>query len=109
MILHHGGRRRHGERRNHERRNQTNNVRTASGPGSPRGQPAWGGGCDRIIDAICDARHKPVATARGSDTRFLVASKADRKESSFLNRAFSATFAPLREMFCRHLLSKRYR
>src|SRR5438128_7768355 len=24
-------------------------VRTASGPGSPSGQPAWGGGCDRII------------------------------------------------------------
>src|SRR5437660_1637901 len=23
-------------------------VRTASGPGSPSGQPAWGGGCDRI-------------------------------------------------------------
>jgi len=23
-------------------------VRTGSGPGSPRGQPAWGGGCDRI-------------------------------------------------------------
>src|SRR5437773_1699196 len=22
---------------------------TASGPGSPSGQPAWGGGCDRII------------------------------------------------------------
>ena len=22
-------------------------VRTGSGPGSPRGQPAWGGGCDR--------------------------------------------------------------
>jgi len=26
-------------------------VRTGSGPGSPRGQPAWGGGCDRIIDS----------------------------------------------------------
>src|SRR5207247_10530066 len=24
-------------------------FRTASGPGSPSGQPAWGGGCDRII------------------------------------------------------------
>jgi arginyl-tRNA synthetase len=23
-------------------------VSTASGPGSPRGQPAWGGGCDRV-------------------------------------------------------------
>src|SRR5437762_3315756 len=23
-------------------------VRTATGPGSRRGQPAWGGGCDRI-------------------------------------------------------------
>ena len=27
----------------------TGRVRTASGPGSPRGQPAWGGGCDRIV------------------------------------------------------------
>src|SRR5258707_6707570 len=26
-------------------------VRTGSGPGSPRGQPAWGGGCDRIISS----------------------------------------------------------
>ena len=25
-----------------------NRVRTRSGPGSPRGQPAWGGGCDGI-------------------------------------------------------------
>src|SRR2546423_14419160 len=23
-------------------------VKTGSGPGSPRGQPAWGGGCDRV-------------------------------------------------------------
>src|SRR5437868_15157709 len=23
-------------------------IRTRSGPGSPRGQPAWGGGCDGI-------------------------------------------------------------
>jgi len=26
-------------------------VSTGSGPGSPRGQPAWGGGCDRVIDS----------------------------------------------------------
>ena len=26
-------------------------VRTGSGPGSPRGQPAWGGGCDRVDGA----------------------------------------------------------
>jgi len=26
-------------------------YRTGSGPGSPRGQPAWGGGCDRIINS----------------------------------------------------------
>jgi hypothetical protein len=26
-----------------------NSCRTASGPGSPRGQPAWGGGSDRIM------------------------------------------------------------
>jgi len=25
-----------------------NEVSTRSGPGSPSGQPAWGGGCDRI-------------------------------------------------------------
>ncbi len=24
-------------------------VGTESGPGSPRGQPAWGGGCDRVM------------------------------------------------------------
>ena len=27
-------------------------VRTASGPGSPSGQPAWGGGCDRLIAGL---------------------------------------------------------
>jgi hypothetical protein len=26
-------------------------VRTRSGPGSPRGQPAWGGGSDGIIES----------------------------------------------------------
>src|SRR5258707_3951531 len=25
-------------------------VSTGSGPGSPSGQPAWGGGCDRVLD-----------------------------------------------------------
>src|SRR5438105_10936956 len=28
-------------------------VRTASGPGSPSGQPDWGGGCDRI-NLVCE-------------------------------------------------------
>src|SRR5882672_9380071 len=27
-------------------------VRTACGPGSPSGQPAWGGGCRRLISDI---------------------------------------------------------
>src|SRR2546425_12625053 len=27
-------------------------VNTASGPGSPSGQPAWGGGCDRIAQSV---------------------------------------------------------
>ena len=26
-------------------------VRTGSGPGSPAGQPGWGGGCDRILNS----------------------------------------------------------
>src|SRR6266436_9334702 len=36
-------------------------VGTASGPGSPIGQPAWGGGCDRIIPRFSQhlvARHR---------------------------------------------------
>jgi hypothetical protein len=28
---------------------RSNEVSTGSGPGSPRGQPAWGGGSDRVI------------------------------------------------------------
>jgi len=28
-----------------------NRYRTGSGPGPPRGQPAWGGGCDRNKDS----------------------------------------------------------
>ena len=31
-------------------------YRTGSGPGSPGGQPAWGGGCDRIIDTTSSRR-----------------------------------------------------
>src|SRR5713226_7970485 len=31
-------------------------VRTGSGPGSPSGQPAWGGGCDRVKDAMSSRR-----------------------------------------------------
>ena len=34
-------------------------VRAGSGPGSPSGQPAWGGGCDRLI-----AGFKPVMSVR---------------------------------------------
>jgi len=46
--------------------NGIESYRTGSGPGSPRGQPAWGGGCDRIkySSNLCD----PVATALGSDS-----------------------------------------
>ncbi len=29
-------------------------YRTGSGPGSPRGQPAWGGGCDRSSTQFSD-------------------------------------------------------
>jgi hypothetical protein len=53
-------------------------IRTGSGPGSPNGQPAWGGGCDRVtteLRAIGDGNLgfflinvDPVATAPGSDT-----------------------------------------
>ncbi|HEV2904563.1 MAG TPA: DUF3536 domain-containing protein, partial [Pyrinomonadaceae bacterium] len=33
---------------------QAAHVSTGSGPGSPRGQPAWGGGCDRIKNSTED-------------------------------------------------------
>src|SRR5438045_4444326 len=50
-------------------------TETASGPGSPSGQPAWGGGCDRIAcykSAIRNPQSTdPVATARGSDTMLM--------------------------------------
>jgi len=35
---------------------QAGRVSTGSGPGSPRGQPAWGGGCDRVNDATTEWR-----------------------------------------------------
>src|SRR5712691_5132567 len=36
-------------------------YRTGSGPGSPRGQPAWGGGCDRVALGINNVSviHRP--------------------------------------------------
>jgi len=36
-------------------------VRTASGPGSPSGQPAWGGGCDRLLSDV----QSPTSNVRG--------------------------------------------
>ncbi len=62
--------------------NQPGRIRTGSGPGSPSGQPAWGGGCDRpeaqpeIARLPNDANHEPlnlepVATAPGSDVEVL--------------------------------------
>src|SRR6266704_381869 len=38
-------------------------VRTGSGPGSPRGQPAWGGGCDRVS---IDCRNRVSVTTTRS-------------------------------------------
>src|SRR5438132_4574073 len=64
--------------------NSFRRFRTASGPGSPSGQPVWGGGCDRIIFHLSfDIFHLPfvsqtspvreglgvLAYARTSETR----------------------------------------
>src|SRR3989442_14306862 len=65
-------------------------VRTASGPGSPRGQPAWGGGCDPIINSACV--FDPIATASGSDTIPIVTYYCER-ECPFFSRAFRLRFA----------------
>jgi len=37
-------------------------LQNRSGAESPRGQPAWGGGCDRIVKSTLDL-YDPVATA----------------------------------------------
>src|SRR5882724_409925 len=50
-------------------------VSTGSGPGSPRGQPAWGGGCDRVTILailILAISRDPVATAPGTDSMTIV-------------------------------------
>ena len=52
-------------------------VRTGSGPGSPRGQPAWGGGCDRIIDSTLP--HHSILTLAAPPRHF-------RKAKSFSGR-----------------------
>jgi hypothetical protein len=48
---------------------------TGSRPGSPRGQPAWGGSSDRVVvdyqsplqkTRLCVSQRDPVATAPGS-------------------------------------------
>src|SRR5437588_11255554 len=47
-------------------------FRTASGPGSPSGQPAWGGGCDRVVSEPRASARTPSQEAlpdgRASDT-----------------------------------------
>jgi hypothetical protein len=47
-------------------RKEARQYRTGSGPGSPRGQPAWGGGSDRVLDSTWqpdlrsrDRKHEP--------------------------------------------------
>ncbi len=40
-------------------------VRTGSGPGSPSGQPAWGGGCDRVKDAMSSRRANLQSAFKG--------------------------------------------
>ena len=50
--------------------NDRHAVSTESGPGSPRGQPAWGSGCDRVTILailILEIGGDPVATALGTD------------------------------------------
>ena len=50
--------------------NHGDEVSTGSGPGSPRGQPAWGGGSDRVQrthDRGSRSRD-PVAIAPGTDS-----------------------------------------
>jgi alanyl-tRNA synthetase len=45
-------------------------YRTGSGPGSPSGQPAWGGGCDRIIGStLSDSDSRPRIIAKIFDDR----------------------------------------
>gem|GEM_PF-6560006 len=58
---------------------RANEVSTESGSGSPRGQPAWGGGCDRVtvpaiwIVGVVETRSLPLSiltstrTALGTD------------------------------------------
>jgi hypothetical protein len=56
-----------------------NHIRTGSGPGSPAGQPRWGGGSDRrdaqprVAIALLTLSIWPVATAPGSDKRRVAA------------------------------------
>ena len=38
-------------------------YRTGSGPGSPSGQPAWGGGCDRVNDSTLQNRREHLESA----------------------------------------------
>src|SRR5258707_1604802 len=72
-------------------------YRTGSGPGSPRGQPAWGGGCDRIIESTEDEQ---VGTTRGSgwaqDTSQIIIAKVfdDRDAASLKHLALALIAYP---------------
>ena len=61
-------------------------VSTGRGSGSPSGQPAWGGGCDRVsVYAIVDCRnYDPVATAPGTDSVIKMQSKRTMKRATLL-------------------------
>ncbi len=43
---------------------RADNVRTGSGPGSPAGQPGWGGGSDRILHSTCNKRFRQTDRRR---------------------------------------------
>ena|SRR5437868_3108363 len=61
-------------------------VSTGRGSGSPSGQSAWGGGCDRVsVYAIVDCRnYDPVATAPGTDSVIKMQSKRTMKRATLL-------------------------
>ena len=79
---------------------RSNRVRTASGPGSPSGQLAWGGGCDRIApDALAEAQDlideheleaKRILAAESGDEIWSLLMLAGRLEEANAQAAASA-------------------
>jgi len=62
-------------------RNDKSNIRTGSGPGSPAGQPGWGGGSDRVSMGVQGPTSNAQSLSMRGSVRFLPELPVDKQKA----------------------------